>query len=152
MRKINIDTRLVGQTAENVFLSLLNQRGVFATAFDTQGFDGIVFDDAKRLFKAGRSPFYVQIKCRGSPADHFNPQGHSPSVFEKMRSLAQSLSIEESSLYFVVGFFRRNDIRTLVFFAIPLDELDAFKSKREFRFSVKKCREVMSRSPNIFEI
>jgi hypothetical protein len=44
MKKMNIDTRLVGRTAENVFLSLLNQRGVFATSFDTQGFDWIVFD------------------------------------------------------------------------------------------------------------
>ncbi len=32
-----IDKRLVGETAENIFLSLVNQRGVFATSFDTEG-------------------------------------------------------------------------------------------------------------------
>lgn len=152
MRNTRIDTRLVGQTAENVFLSLLNQKGIFSASFDTQGFDGIVFDDENRFFKVGLSPFYVQIKYRGSQEDHFYPQGHSQTVFQKMRSFAQALSIEESSLYFVAGFFRSNDIRTLVFFTIPLSDLEEFKSKREFRFSVEKCREVMSRVSNIFEI
>lgn len=30
-----IDSRLVGATAEHVFLRLMNQKGVFATSFDT---------------------------------------------------------------------------------------------------------------------
>lgn len=29
------DSRLVGSTAEDIFLSILNERGVFATSFDT---------------------------------------------------------------------------------------------------------------------
>ena len=73
---MKIDTRLVGATAENIFLSLINERGVFAHSFDAAGFDGIVFDVNNRYFKVGRCPFFVQIKCRGSKGKEFNPQGH----------------------------------------------------------------------------
>lgn len=41
---MKVDQRLIGKTAENIFLSILNQRGIFATAFDTESLDGIVFD------------------------------------------------------------------------------------------------------------
>jgi hypothetical protein len=47
------DSRLVGSTAENIFLSILNERGVFATSFDTVAFDGIVYDTDRRFFKVG---------------------------------------------------------------------------------------------------
>jgi hypothetical protein len=59
-----IDKALIGDTAENVFLSLLNQRGVFATSFSTEGLDGIVFDPDHRLFKVGQSPYFVQVRSR----------------------------------------------------------------------------------------
>lgn len=108
------DSRLVGSTAEDIFLSLLNERGVFATSFDTVAFDGIVYDTDRSFFKVGEAPLYGQIKCRGSEGEHFNPQGHAPSTIDGMRRVARELSIPESSLYFVVGFFRRGDIRTVV--------------------------------------
>ncbi len=37
-----VDTRLIGRTSENLFLALVNQKGVLATSFDTEGFDGII--------------------------------------------------------------------------------------------------------------
>ena len=96
------DHRLVGETAENVFLSLLNSRGVFAASLDTAGFDGVVFDTEKQFFKTGESPFYVQIKCRGSKGKRFSTQGHSTDTIEKIRQVAQELQIPQSSVYFVV--------------------------------------------------
>jgi hypothetical protein len=56
---------LVGSTAEDVFLNILNERGLFATSFDNIAFDGIVYDTGHCLFKVGGSPSYVQIECRG---------------------------------------------------------------------------------------
>jgi hypothetical protein len=148
------DSRLVGSTAENVFLSILNERGVFATSFDTVAFDGIVYDTKQRYFKVGGSPSYVQIKCRGSGGEHYNPQGHSPSTIDGMRRVAQDLGIPESSLYFVVGFFRRGDIRTVVYYCIPLEELDRFQktSSGQYRFSVERCEQEMESNGAIFKI
>jgi len=147
------DSRLVGSTAENVFLSLLNERGVFVTSFDTVAFDGIVYDTERRLFTVGESPFYVQIKCRGSGGEHYNPQGHSPNTIDAMRQVAQDLSIPESSLYFVVGFFRRGDIRTVVYYCNPLEELARFQkaSSGQYRFSVERCEQEMESNGAIFK-
>jgi hypothetical protein len=150
--KIQTDTRLIGQTAENIFLSIINQRGIFATSFDTEAFDGIAFDPDKNLFKEGASPFYIQIKCRGSKGSKFNPQGHSTSVFDKMRSFADALGIDQQSLYFVPGFYRHNDIRTIRFFGIPLSQIGNFKSASQYRFSVKNCLNTMEESSSIFEV
>lgn len=57
-----MDIRLTGKTAENIFLSLLDQQGLFATSLDMQGLDGIIFDGKHKTYKMGSAPFYVQIK------------------------------------------------------------------------------------------
>jgi len=146
------DTRLVGETAEKVFLSLLNQSGILAASFDTIALDGIIYDTDHRLFKLGEAPFYVQIKCRGSNGGEFNPQGHGEQVFQAMKQMAEELAIPRDSLYLVVGFFKDADIRTLVFFGIPLVELGRFKSGTQFRFSVSGCRKEVQATDTIFEI
>lgn len=151
-KNILVDTRLIGTTTEDVYLSVLNQQAIFATSFDTAGLDGIVFDNKKRLFKIGEPPFYVQIKCRGSKHKYFNPQGHSFNTISKIKANSQKLSIPLSSLYFVVGFFNNNDIRNLIFYTIPFKLLRFFKSTSEYRFSVKKCKEQMQKYKEIFEL
>lgn len=146
------DSRLVGSTAENIFLSLLNERGVFATSFDTVALDGVAYDTDRRYFKVGESPSYVQIKCRGSGGEQFNPQGHAPRIFHSMRAVAQNLKIPESSLYFVAGFFRRGDIRTVVYYCIPLAELEWFKTTSQYRFSVERCDQLIEPEGKIFRV
>jgi len=149
---MKIDTRLVGATAEKVFLSLVNQKGIFATSFDTVALDGIVYDANRQLFKVGQPPSYVQIKVRGSGGDDFNPQGHGPDDVQAMNQMADDLSIPRDCLYFVVGFFKNADIRTLVFFGIPLGEMARFWSGAQFRFSVASCRKEVEEANTIFEI
>ena len=151
MKKI-IDSRLIGRTTENVFLSILNQRGIFSVSFDTNALDGIVYDLDNKYFRVGKPPFYTQIKCRGSPSLKYNPQGHSPETIQKIKSFAGSLNIPESSLYFVVGFFKNNDIRTLIFFGIPFTSLPMFLNTSQYRFSVSLCREVMEVDSNVFSL
>ena len=56
---MEIDSRLVGETSENMFLSLMNQQGVFAHSFDTIAFDGIDFDLRNKYLKVGTSPFFL---------------------------------------------------------------------------------------------
>ena len=146
------DSRLVGSTAEDIFLSVLNERGVFATSFDTVALDGIVFDTERRYFKVGESPSYVQIKCRGSEGEHFNPQGHSPTTIDSMRRVAKELRIPEASLYFVVGFFRRANIRTVVYYCIPLGELHRFQTTSQYRFSIDRCEQELEAGGVIFKI
>lgn len=146
-----IDSRLVGTTGENIFLWLLNQRGIFSTSFDTAGFDGICYDPENTYFKVGQSPFYVQIKCRGSKGDLYNPQGHSQEVFDKMFNLAHSLGIPETSLYFVVGFFKNDDIRTVIYYAMPLHIVSLFKVGH-YRFSVERCEAAMQSDTTIFRL
>jgi hypothetical protein len=94
-------------------------------------------------FKVGKSSFYVQIKCRGSESEHFNPQGHARIVVDGMLELASELGIPETSLYFVVGFFKQGDIRTVVYYCIPLEELDRFRKTptSQYRFSVERCEQ-----------
>jgi len=149
--KDKIDSRLVGTTAENIFLSLLNQRGIFAHSFDTAGFDGIAFDIDNQHFKLGQSPFYVQIKCRGSKGSKPNDQGHRVTTVDKIVSIAKDLRIPQTSLYFVVGFFKNNDIRNITFFTIPFSSLQQFKTAEGnyYRFSVSACKRAMEQDPNI---
>lgn len=152
---MKVDQRLIGKTAENIFLSILNQRGIFATAFDTESLDGIVFDAEAKYFK-GPCPSYVQIKCRGSSEDKHNPQGHNPSTIDNIRAFALKRGIAEESLYFVVGFFKNADIRCIRFFAVPFDLLDRFRKgehgEHQYRFSVKRCEEAIESNERIFEL
>lgn len=136
------DTRLVGKTAENIFLSLLNEKGIFSQAFDTACFDGVVFDLERKYFKIGKAPFYVQIKCRGSKNNRFNSQGHHENSIKKIEKLSKVLRIDRRSLYFVVGFYKNSDIRQMKYYIIPFEKLDLFKNKKnkkQYRFSVEKC-------------
>jgi len=55
---------LVASAAENIFLSIFNERDVLATPFDTAVFDGIVYDAASRYFRVADSPFDVQESLR----------------------------------------------------------------------------------------
>jgi len=146
------DPRLVGHNAEHVFLGLLNQRGIFAASLDTIALDAIIYDNDRRLFRSGPRPSHAQIKCRGSVGAAFNPQGHAPSVFKKMKQMADELKIPRGSLYCAVGFFHDNDVRKLKFFGIPLSEVGRFRSKTQFRFSVADCRKEMDKTHTIFEI
>jgi hypothetical protein len=149
---MEVDNRLIGETSENIFLSLLNERGVFAHVFDTAGFDGIAFDLKNRYFKIGKAPFFVQIKCRGAKSDRYSTQGHSPDVFEHILKIARELKIPRSSLYLVLGFFKNNDIRQIRFYIIPFSSLLRFKGKGTYRFSVAKCEAACNVDPRIISI
>ena len=146
------DTRLIGTTAENLYLSLLNERGIFAHTFDTAWFDGIAFDLENRHFKVGGAPFFVQIKVRGAPGDRPNPQGHSPDTIEAIQEGAARLAISEDSLYFVVGFYTRGDLRTSTFFTIPFSLLSQFRSSGQYRFSIGRCEAAAIEDPRIVRL
>ena len=95
--------------------------------------------------------FYVQIKCRGSKSALYNPQGHSQEVFDKMYNLTHSLGIAETSLYFVAGFFKNDDIRNVIYYAMPLHTVSLFKVG-EYRFSVERCEAAMESDNTIFRL
>lgn len=151
--KTVVDKRLIGETVENIFLSLVNQRGVFATSFDTEGLDGIVFDPNHRLFKVGRSPFFVQVKSRNSESDGYKAKNFPSDGMKSIESFADNLGIPHGSLYYVVGFSRNNDVRTVRFFGIPFSSLDGFKTdKGWYNFSVKSCEAAMQEGGGIFRL
>jgi hypothetical protein len=149
---MNIDNRLIGTTSENVFLSLLSQQGIFAQSFDTPSFDGVVFDLQKKYFKVGISPSFVQIKCRGSAREQYSTQGHSPEIIDAIRKTAKQIEVPETSLYFVVGFFKNQDIRQSVYYIIPFQSLPSFRGNGQYRFSVKRCEEMLRTVPTISKI
>ncbi len=101
-----LTNRLIGETAENIFLSLVNKKGVAAVSFDTIGLDGIAFDPDHKLFKRGQSPFYVQVKCGGSDGDQYGSKGLPQKEIDGIGSAAENLGIPHDSLYFVAGFLR----------------------------------------------
>ena len=140
-----IDSRLIGETTENIFLSLLNQQGIFANSFDSAAFDGIVFDIHNNYFKVGSSPFFVHIKCRGSRSERYNPQGHSHATIEKITGMAERLMIPYESLYFVTGFFKNDDIRQMIYYIVPFGSLKEFENKGNYRLWPEKCNEIMLR-------
>ncbi len=147
-----IDKRLMGETAENIFLSLVNQRGVFATSFDTEGLDGIVFDPNHRLFKVGQSPFFVQVKSRNSDTDNYQSKNFPHDGVRRIESFAKNLGITRDSLYFVIGFSKGRDIRTIKYFAVPFSSLDRFKTRNWYVFSVNACEEAMQEDSGIFDL
>ncbi len=147
-----IDKRLTGETAENIFLSLVNQKGVFATAFDTEGLDGIAFDPDHRLFTVGQSPYFVQIKCRGSNSASYNSRNFPYDGVRKIVSFVENLGIPHDSLYFVVGFFKEGDVRTVKYYAVPFSSLDGFRTNGWYQFSVTRCEEAMREDSSIFRV
>jgi hypothetical protein len=148
-----IDKSLIGDTAENIFLSLLNQRGVFATSFATEGLDGVAFDPDNRLFKVGQSPFYVQIKSRNSDSANYKTKNFPHDRMRNIESFATNLGLPTDSLYFVVGFSRENDIRTMQYYGIPYVSLDRFRTdKGWYNFSVKSCEAAIQEDDSIFRI
>lgn len=150
-KKMIVDKRLIGETIENVFLSLVNQQGVFATSFDTEGLDGIVFDPERRLFKVGQSPFFVQIKSRNSDSGNYKTKNFPFDGVRSIESFARELGIPYDSLYFVVGFSKGNDIRTVRYFGIPFSSISRFGTKKGwYNFSVKSCESAMQEDSNIF--
>jgi hypothetical protein len=152
-KRVLVDKRLIGETAENIFLSLVNQRGVFATSFDTEGLDGIAFDPDHLLFNSGQSPYYVQVKSRNSDSANYKTKNFP---FDRMRGIeafARNLGIRHESLYFVAGFSKDNDIRTVEFFGIPFLSLDRFGTEKGwYNFSVKSCRAAMQEDSSIFHL
>ena len=149
---MQIDNRLVGTTTENIFLSLMNEKGIFAYSFDAAAFDGIVFDIHKKYFKVGKYPFFVQIKCRGSKGEKYNAQGHPQKTFEKIAAIGKILRIPETSLYVIVGFFKNNDIRQMRYYIVPFSSLRLFYKQGHYRFSPKKCEEAIFRDSSITSI
>lgn len=144
------DSRLVGRTAENLFLSLLNQQGIAAGSLDMAAFDGIVFDLRHHFFKTGESPYFVQIKCRGSKHPTYDSQGINSDTIEAMGAAGTKLGIAGRSTYLIVGFYKDNDIRTSRFFGVPFEFLRRFKSGTQYRFSVKRCEEECPNMDSIF--
>lgn len=147
-----VDKRLMGETAEKVFLSLVNQKGVFATSFDTEGLDGIAFDPDHRLFKVGQSPYFVQIKSRNSGSERYESKNFPQDGIRNIETFAQGLGIARDSLYFVLGFSKGNDIRTIRYFAVPFSSLDRFKTSSWYVFSIRRCEEVMEEDSGIFSL
>ncbi len=70
----------------------------------------------------------------------------------RIESFAQSLAIPRNSLYFVIGFSKGRDIRTIRYFAVPFSSLDRFKTSNWYVFSVKKCEEAMREDSGIFDL
>lgn len=152
-QRVVVDKRLIGQTAENIFLSLVNQRGVFATSFDTEGLDGIAFDTEHRLFKSGQSPFYVQVKSRNSNSANYKTKNFPFDRMRGIESFAKNLGVPHDSLYFVAGFSKDNDIRTIIFFGIPFTSLVRFGTdKGWYNFSPKSCEAAMQEDESIFRL
>lgn len=148
-----IDKTLIGDTAESIFLSLLNQRGVFATSFTTEGLDGIVFDSDHRLFKVGQSPYFVQVKSRNSDSGNYKTKNFPHDKMQSIEFFARNLEIPTASLYFVVGFSNDNDIRTIKYFGVPFLSLDRFKTNKGwYNFSVKSCEAAMQEDSSTFRL
>ena len=143
---------LSDKTAENIFLSLLQQQGLAATTLDLQSLNGIVTTPKNKIFGFGTAPYYVQIKCRGSSTKTFKTQAHPPKTFERIRVTAKRLKIPITSVYFVVGFYHNSDVRTIKFFGIPLDELSPFKWRGQYRFSMKRCSQLQSAIYGMFAL
>lgn len=129
----NYDRRLIGKTVEYIFLSLLNQKDIFCQSFDTEGIDCIVFDVNKKVFSFGKSPFYVQVKSRSVK------NTGNKNIVKNLKKLVKKLNLDINSIYLAIGFDFKNDIRQIKLFLIPFEELKKFKSKKTYRFSVKKC-------------
>lgn len=151
-RTVTIDNRLTGRTAENIFPNLVNQRGMFATSFDTEAFDGIVFDPDNDLFKVGRSPFFVQIKCRGSNTNGCNSRNFPNDGIRKVEGFAENLGIPSDPVYSVVGFYKENGARVVKYFGVPFFSLGRFRTDRWHNFSVKKCEAAMEEDNDIFRL
>jgi len=130
----------------------MNEKGIFAHSFDTAGFDGIVFNIDNKYFKAGKSPSFVQIKCRGSESENYHTQGHPQVTFDKISVISEELLIPKTSLYLVVGFFKNNDIRQMNYYIVPFSSLSQFEKNGHYRFSPLICDEAMLSDSNIKSI
>jgi hypothetical protein len=130
----------------------VNRQRVLATSFDTEAFDGIAFDPDNHHFKVGQSPFFVQIECRGSNTNSHNARIFQNDGIRKIENFAADLGVARDSVYFVVGLYKVDDVRTVKFSGIPFSLLDRFKTDRWHNFSIKKCEVAAGEDPNIFRL
>jgi len=158
MARINkkMDIRIIGETGENIFISLINQKGTFCTSFDTESLDAIAFQEINenQFFKGNYTTVYAQIKVRGSKTNAYNSQGHDITYIEKIKEFAREiLKIEIEQLYFVVGFFKNNSIIDISYYIIPFGKaLESFKGDKQYRFSYKSCEEKLKVFSNIVKL
>jgi hypothetical protein len=84
--------------------------------------------------------------------EQYSTQGHSPEIIEAIRKTARQLKIPAQSVYFVVGFFRNRDIRESIYYVIPFSSLSLFRGIGQYRFSVRRCQEILETDPAITKI
>jgi hypothetical protein len=74
------------------------------------------------------------------------PTAITPEISRTMASVeieafAQNLGLPDDSLFFVVGFYKENDVRTVKYFGISFSSLDQFRTNGWHDFF---CEEVRS--------
>lgn len=148
----NLNKKLMGGTTEYVFLNLVNQRGGFVVAFDSERPDDIAFHPDRHLFEVGQSPFFVQVKSRNSESESYGSKNFAQDDIRNVESFAKNIDLPSDSLYFVVGFSNGNDGRTIKYFAISFSSLHHFETGEWYVFSVEKCEAAMREDRGIFEL
>ena len=148
----NLNKGLIGEASEYVFLRLVNQRGGFAVAYDSERPDDIAFHPDRHLFEVGQSPFFIQIKSRTSDSESYESKNFSQDDIYNVESLAKNIDLPSDSLYFVVGFSKDNDGRTIKYFAISFSSLHHFETGELYVLSVEKCEAAMREDRGIFEL
>lgn len=133
--KIKEDQRLTGDTAEFLLCCLLKNRyGIDSQRFNIEGFDVIAFDTEHKVF-LGNSPILIQVKCRGSNKNKFNPTGLNERDIKKIEKMACLLKISTEQIYLAIGFFNCGDIRSIKFYLVPLKKLNNLKEEEKtYRF------------------
>ena len=138
-RRAPTNTHSIFERERQEFLDRLRNNGLSAEpVYDTKGaLHGKVIDEDNQLFKVGRSPFFFHFKSRGGIRS-----GIHPSDIDTIKTVARTLEIPGTSLYFVVGFFGRGDPGKRQFFVIPFERLYLYKygDNDTYRFSLKYCR------------
>jgi len=112
-----------------------------------------VFDPKNRMFKRGQSQFFVQVKSRNSDSANYKTKNFPADGMRSIEAFANGLGILFESLYFVVGFSRDGDVRTVTFFGIPFSSLDRFRTEKGwYNFSVRNCEEARQEDDDIFHV
>lgn len=137
---VNQDVRLTGKTAEYILATILrNKYGLMSNVFDSEGFDLIVFDENKQIFKRVASPdieppFFIQVKCGKGNRRITNKKSK-----EMNKCVDRLLKGKFNNSFFLAIGRYYEDIRKIDFYIIHPSRWDIFKTpSNDYNFSKKK--------------
>ena len=134
-------SQATADASEYILAWNLTKRGLYAQKVSMTGFDIFAVDPKGNVFSK-KAKALISVKAIGGTIC-----GRLLKI-DEMEKIADEMWVEPRNLYLAIGFFQKNDIRSIVFYLIKLDEAKKHltigaKGKTVFRIKQDEADELV---------